>query len=288
VLSRNECYDGPDTYEAALQRAEESASLPPSGLQSALGFGQFGYLGGGEAYGAAVFDPDWSLEEVVATLEEGGEEFTEDEYTGTTTYTNGCDRAEVVLGDGRYALGTREATVDATDVVNGVGSALQGADDATRDGYVRYTAEVPADSVPSRVPLGGEVVELDAYDRVTHSGGTLYSTGEQVGVEMAPVALDQQAASEVADQTEAAFTVAASMEDTPDDVEAALERVTVGQDGGAGGRTRLAHRGERRGVGLSDRHPKGPSPVPATPKYDWRRRRRYRGTRGRPQTPAGR
>jgi len=240
VLSRNEYYDGPESYEAALDEVEAEATLPPSELQSVLGFGEFGYFGfGGEAYAGALFETEWSESEILEALRENSEvEYTEDEYAGTTVYrsdTEYTDATLAVLGDGRYVLGTRDAVEDAVDVANGdgdpVGDALSGAYDATRDGYVRYGAEVPDDSIPQAVPVGGERVELDAYQRVTHSGGSLYSNGDTVGLEVVFVAVDSQAAEAVVEQTEALVTVAKSLESTTDEVEAALDRLTVSQDG---------------------------------------------------------
>jgi hypothetical protein len=229
----------PDSYQAALDEAEAEATLPPSGLQSVLGFGDAGYLGfGGEAYAGAVFEADWAESDVVDALEENGPTYTEGEYAGTTTYTNDSEYSDVtlaVLGEGRYVLGTTDAVEDAVDVANGdgdaIGSALSGAYDSTRDGYVRYGAEMPDDTVPRAIPVGDERVELDAYQRVTHSGGSLYSSGDTVGLEVLFVAVDAQAAEAVAEQTEALITVAASMESTTEEVEAALERLTVSQDG---------------------------------------------------------
>jgi hypothetical protein len=239
VVSENEYYSGPESFEAALDEAEAEATLSPSGLQSVLGFGEFGYFGfGGDAYAGAVFEADWSETEVVDALEEGGATYTEGEYSGTTTYTNDSEYIEAelaVLGDGRYVVGSTDAVEDAIDVANGdgdaIGSALSGAYDASRDGYVRYGAEVPDDSIPRAIPVGGERVELDAYQRVTHSGGSLYSNGDTVGLEVLFVAVDQQAAEAVAEQTEALITVAKSLESTTEEVEAALDRLTVSQNG---------------------------------------------------------
>ena len=230
----------PESYEVLLDEAEAQATLDPSRLQSVLGFGEFGYLGfGGEAYAGAVFESDWAESDVVDALEENSEvEYTEDEYAGTTVYRNDAeylDTTLAVLGDGRYVLGSASAVEDATDVANGdgdaIGSALSDAYDASRDGYVRYSAEVPDDSIPRALPVGSERVELDAYQRVTHSGGALYSNGDTVGLEVLFVAVDAQAAEAVAEQTEALITVAKSLESTTDEVEAALDRLTVSQDG---------------------------------------------------------
>ncbi|MFC7225955.1 hypothetical protein N0B31_00955 [Salinirubellus salinus] len=239
VVSQNEYYSGPESYEAVLDEAEAEATLPPSGLQSVLGFGEFGYFGfGGDAYAGAVFEAEWSETEVVDALEDGGATYTEGEYSGTTTYTNDSEYVEAelaVLGDGRYVVGSTDAVEDAVDVANGegdaIGSALSNAYDGTRDGYVRYGAEVPDDSLPRRIPVGGETVELDAYQRVTHSGGALYSNGDTVGLEVVFVAVDSQAAEAVVEQTEALVTVAKSTESTTEEVEAALDRLTVSQDG---------------------------------------------------------
>ena len=240
VLSRNEYYDGPESYEAVLDAAETEATLPPSELDSVLSFGELGYpLGvGGEGYLGVRFEAEWSESEVVAALEEGGATYTEGEYAGTTTYTNDSEYVDgtlAVLGEGTYVLGSPEAVEDAIDVAEGegdaIGSALSGAYDATRDGYVRYGAEVPADSLPESVPAGREEVELDAFQRVTHSGGSLYTEGETVGLEVLFVAVDEQAAGTVADQIEAMLTISASLESTTDEVEAELDRVTVETNG---------------------------------------------------------
>ena len=239
VVSQNEYYDGPESYEAVLDEAEAQATLPPSELESVLGFGEFGSLGfGGEAYAGVVFEAGWSESEVVDALEENGSTYTEGEYSGTTTYTNDSEYTDAtlgILGDGRYVLGTTDAVEDAIDVVGGdgdsIGSALSGAYDATRDGYVRYGTELPDDSIPRAIPAGDERVELDAYQRVTHSGGALYSNGDTVGIEVVFVAVDEQAAEAVVEQTEALVTVAKSLESTTEEVEAALDRLTVSQDG---------------------------------------------------------
>lgn len=240
VVSQNEYYSGPESFEAALDEAEAEATLSPSGLQSVLGFGEVGYLGfGGEAYAGALFETDWAESDVLDALEENSRvEYTESEYAGTTVYRNdgeSLDTTLAVLGDGRYVLGSANAVEDAVDVANGdgdaIGSALSGAYDASRDGYVRYGAEVPDDSIPRAIPVGGERVELDAYQRVTHSGGSLYSNGDTVGLQVLFVAVDAQAAEAVAEQTEALITVAKSLESTTEEVEAALDRLTVSQDG---------------------------------------------------------
>jgi hypothetical protein len=229
----------PDSYEALLDEAEAEATLPPSDLRSVLGFGTTGYLGfGGEAYAGALFEAEWAESDVVAALEGNDASYTEGEYAGTTVYRDDAEYSDATLavpGDGRYVLGTANAVEDAVDVANGdgdsIGSALSDAYDGTRNGYVRYGAEMPDDSIPSRFPIGEDTVEFDAYQRLTHSGGALYSNGDTVGLEVLFVAVDAQAAQMVAEQTESLITVAASMESTTEEVEAALERLTVSQDG---------------------------------------------------------
>lgn len=242
VASNSEYNDWPADYEAALERVREEASLDPTKLQRLVVFTDFEATvrGEGEPFFGTFVDADWTESEVVDALEENGESYTEEEYAGKTVYVSDSQYSDsrlAVLGDGHYVLGTKAAVEAAVDVESGdgesVGEELMGAFEATRDGSaVRFATEVPEDAIPSRFPVGGDSVELDAFQEVTHTGGALYSTGDQVGFELTLLCASETAAEDVREQTQALITVSKSLESTDEDAEAFLDAIEVSVEGG--------------------------------------------------------
>lgn len=237
AAAEGEYYDGPENYEAALERAREESDLDPTKLQRVVVFGDYEATlqGEGDPFFGTLFDADWSTEDVVAALEESGPSYAETEYAGTTVYENETeysDNSLAVLAEGQYVLGTKTAVEAAVDVesgdADGIGEDLQGAFDATRDdAVVRLASEVPEDSIPSRFPVGGDSVELDAFQEVTHTGGALYTTDQNVGVALTLLCPSEQVAQDVEEQTEALVTVTKSLESTDEEVDAFLDAIEV-------------------------------------------------------------
>lgn len=237
TASRNEYYSGPESYEAALEEAEEESDLDPTGLRWAVGFAGDGAIRArADAYGGVAFAADWTEEDLVAVMEENGAEFEEREYGDRTIYEDVRDYAETdlgVLGDDQYVLGTPDAVEDVIDVDNddedAIGEDLTGAFESARDGApIKFATEVPEEAVPGRVPVGrGDSIELDAFQDVGHVAGAVYSADEAVGVELRLLAADAETAEEVKEQTEALVTVSQSMESTTEEMEAFLDGIEV-------------------------------------------------------------
>lgn len=237
TAAESEHYDGPETYEEALQTAEDESNLPPTDLRGATAFGNYDAIRGeDEPYGGVVFEAEWTEDDIVNALEAEGPEFVASDYKGTTVYENESEYSDLtlgVLGNNRYAFGTRAAVEDAVDVNGGdedsITAELSSAFDATRNGSaVRFAAEVPEETVPRKIPTrNGDSIELDAYRDVPHVAGAIYSTGDAVGVELLMLAEDEATAEEVKEQTEALITFAKSLESTTDETEAFLDNIEV-------------------------------------------------------------
>jgi hypothetical protein len=235
VASQSEYYEGPEDYEEALETAEDESDLDPSGLQWAVGFGDYS---SDEPYGGVLFNSNWAEDDVVDAIEETGSDLDDDEYEGQTIYVPQGEYATGsmgVLGNGKFVVGSENAVEDTIDVSKGnedpIEQELAGAFNSTQNsGLVRFAGEVPDDTIPdSYPPRGDDSIDLSAFQDVPYAGGSLYtkSGGDTVGMEMTMQAEDNSHAEDLKEQTEALITLAENREGTPSDAEDILSEITV-------------------------------------------------------------
>jgi len=134
VAAQRPSYDGPESYEAALD-AVETWGLDPRGLSSVTAFVS-GRTGGEIGFVAESNDDE---SEVVEMLEASGT-VTEETYEGVAVYIDSTDSALGVLGDGRYVVGQTDTVESVVDVTNGN-------EDAVRGGVVTAYGHAPSGSI---------------------------------------------------------------------------------------------------------------------------------------------
>ena len=253
----NEFYDGPDDYEALLNETTSEANLSADGLNEVVFYGQYpnqtddssvaGELSESGYFGLVV-DSEWGETEFVDEFSDT--EFETREYEGYTVYVEQQDeQSDVpaylgndspplwvgVLDDGRYVLGTENATTDAIDTDRGAadsfGGQLRSEYDSTRDdGYLRFAATVPAERIPDSGMVAAE--QFSAVRNIEVVAGSYYTDGEDIGMSARMTTGSESDADDLQSITDGGIATGKQMT-RADETAALLDNVTVEQDGAA-------------------------------------------------------
>ncbi|QSG14481.1 type IV pilin [Halapricum desulfuricans] len=121
VAAQRPTYDGPESYEEALDAVETGWELDPRGVSSVTAF--VGDRTGGEI--AFVAETNYDESEVVEMLETRGT-VSEETYEDVAVHVDPTDSALGVLGDGRYVVGRTDTVESVVDVTNGNEDAVSG------------------------------------------------------------------------------------------------------------------------------------------------------------------
>jgi hypothetical protein len=223
-------YDGPGDKEDVLDEIEDSSGLDPRELDEAMAFTEApdaSAITGDEEfdpYTATWFTAEWDEDDVVDAVEDGGTELgepdddeapkiypPEDEEFGQT-YMG-------VIEDGEYVFGTENAVEDAIDVSTGdedsAGDELTNAYGSVQSGLMKQATTVPDQSIPT--DSIDEEVNFDpvVLTEINGSALSIYSSDEQVGMEMSVSTESEDAAKDMRDIV--AGMIAASQQAVGDD-----------------------------------------------------------------------
>ena len=204
-----------ESYEQALSMAESEIGLDPRGLQWA----QFFSDPSGSTAGL-LFEAAWSEEEIVSAVESEGPTLTSRSESGHTIYADEeGSEGMVALADGRFLL-AESATIDSVlAVLAGDAEPVSGAlADAYADtaGMMRFAADV------SDADLGGDE-QLSAVDDATMVSGSLTASGDTRTFRMDVSMADSDSAARMAEQANAALTLAEGQLDQYPEVEQYIE-----------------------------------------------------------------
>lgn len=216
IIQRTRTADLPiESYDEALSMVESETGLDPKGLQSV----QF-FSGASGSTAGLLFEADWSEDEIVSTIEEQGPTLTSRSEDGHTIYADeeGTEGL-VALADGRYLL-AESATIDSVLAVLAGEAEPVGGDlaDAYADttGMVRFAVDV------SEVYLGGDE-QLSAVEDATMVAGSLTASGDTRTFTMDVSMTDSDAATRMAEQANAALTLAEGQLDQYPEVQELIE-----------------------------------------------------------------
>lgn len=219
AVAEYDYYDGPESFEAALEDFEDNTDLDPSEAHEVVSFagygGEYGLLDG--EHSAVIVTADWSADDVTDTVGGDNVEFDEDTRAGKTIYEPSEDYFSWVgvLKDGQYVVGQEDAVEDAIDAQtgndDGLEDELQNGYSSTRSAPVRYASVVPDpgeyDTVPESYGRGESAVDLGVLEDVQTLGGSIYRNGETYAIEATLAADDSDTASNLADIMEGAIAV---------------------------------------------------------------------------------
>ncbi|MCU4718745.1 type IV pilin N-terminal domain-containing protein [Halobacteria archaeon HArc-curdl5-1] len=193
VATQQPSYDGPESYDAALDTIETEFGLDPQGISSVTAF--VGDQSSEEI--GIVAETDYDEPDVLDVLQADGS-VSKETYGGVTIYTDPGDSAVGVLGDGQYAAGPVGVVESVIDVTNGEKDAAGGDVVTTYEdapsGPIRFGAVVPdegdrqsagalaaVETVRGGMSADGDqrrlVVEMEATD--TDAAGRLTTTLER-------------------------------------------------------------------------------------------------------------
>lgn len=213
LQAESDYYEGPEDMEDALDQYEDELGLDPRSVTTIISFGEYG---GEQRYGVAgavdqsyagmIVESDWSTDDVEDALEEGGMEFTEDDYEDKTVFEPEYeDNVWVgVLEEGTFVFGTQDAMEDAIDATtgddDGIDADLKGAYDESREGLARFASEVPEKQIPQEVPTGdGDRMDAEPLTDVDTTYGSLYGDGDTRGMALNMIADDEDTAEDIND-----------------------------------------------------------------------------------------
>lgn len=167
---------GPQTVEAALDRAESEGGLDPRGVRELLGFGTFRE----PSPNGAVLWTDWSRSELFDALETRAGGAGETTYGDRPVLTGGAGRdgAVGVLEDGVFAVG-EQATVEATidrwrEEADPLGGEVREAYVSAGSGHARFGFDVPTEEIPAET---GGPFDASPLEELTYGYGSLTTDG---------------------------------------------------------------------------------------------------------------
>ena len=221
AMSEYEYYDGPDSWEEALDDFEDDIDLDPREAHSMIAFagygGEYGLVD--NEYSALIVTADWSADDITDSIARNDDrlEFDEDEHSGKTLYEPSEDYASYVgvLGNNRYVVGQEDAVEDAIDATTGDDDGLEqevrSAYSNARGAPFRYASVVPDpgeyDSVPESYGRGDSEIDLGVLEDVTSVAGSIYNNGDTYGMEATLAADDSNTAENLADIVDGALAV---------------------------------------------------------------------------------
>ncbi|MFC3476662.1 hypothetical protein [Halobacterium litoreum] len=233
---QSEYYDGPTSVEEMLNEAESTSDLSPSKFEDVTFFGAPGEQTATNAEQAGmIVTTDFTEDELVATLEENGEDLSESTYADTTLYTYGFQgqNAMAPLGDGTFALGDEAAVKSVLDVEAGneeaLGGDLRTAYSNTDDGYVKFAMAVPQDQVPADQLDSQSPMNVSAFNSVEFVSGSFSTSGSDVSMDMNMVTDSQANGDRMYDLVDGALQLYSGV--GGEEVQEALDKLSVEQSG---------------------------------------------------------
>jgi len=225
----------PEDVESAIEMAREEVGLDPTGFNEGLLFMEVEPAGTDEEYAGIVMETGWSEDELIGFLEsEGDGELEQSEYGGKTIYSapDSDDGGMAVLSDGRYVIGSTAVIEDVIDVSNGDGDAIAGElatlYNDTTDGHMEFATVVPDDALTEE-DFSTDEITIESVGQIEYMAGSVYKTDSTYGVETSMWAGD--AASDLADDINAALTLAPQFDDVSDELATRIEDVEVETSG---------------------------------------------------------
>ena len=234
--------DAPSDVDAAFTAAENDSGLDPTRVHAVTAFGatpENPMERGGSS--AMVLSTSYTEDELVSAMEAEGVERSEETYGDTTLYVDESDeRGEAVLavlGDGTFALGDQSAVERVVDVRSGDADALEGdlkaAFEATGDGYVRFAMATPTQTPlsPDDQATAGPRMEASVLENVSHVSGSFATGDGNVTTTVNFVAASESDAQQLYDIVDGALSLYAGTGEQAGETQAALDAVSVEQDG---------------------------------------------------------
>lgn len=234
--------DAPTDVDGMFEQAENDSGLDPSKVESMTAFGTTPESQmEGEGSAAVVLSTSYTEDDLVAAMEDQGTEFTEETYGDTTLYTAEGDEANegvlAVLGDGTFAVGDRSAVESVVDVrdgdADGVGGDLKATFEDTDEGYVRFAMATPSEAAaPSgEQAVVGTQMDLSVLENVSYVSGSFATGGGNVTTAVNLVAASESDAEQLSDLVDGALSLYSSVGEQGGETQAALDAVSVAQDG---------------------------------------------------------
>lgn len=229
-------YEGPSDVSGWMERVENQTGLDPAKVDGVTFFGESTDTSPTAASQAGmVVVTEFTEDELVSSMEDAGTELSKETYQDTTLYTYGYEggNALAVLGDGTFAVGDTASVESIVDVRAGnadaVGDTLRSAYEDTRDGIVRFAADVPQSQLPAEQIGTGSPVNTSAFNTVETVSGTFYTSGDTVGMETTLTSESEADASRITDVVDGGISLYKGMGN--EQIRDALEQVSVAQDG---------------------------------------------------------
>jgi len=242
VMSSSEYYEGPESYEEALQEFNDETDLDVENLSTMTAFAEYteNDYGGTDAseFSAALLEADWTEDELIEALEEAGDDYGDSEHEGKPLYEPESEYNDTYLGilsEGHYVMGTKDAVEAAIEVEVGekdaVSGELKAAFEGTQSAPVRWASIYPESSVPENPPAMGEAeLNTDVLAEVDHVTGAVFKDGETRGIDVNLEATTEDAAKDVADLVDGSLSLARGSTQS-ETLEDAMRDVTVERDG---------------------------------------------------------
>ena len=232
---QNPNYDGPGSYEQALQEAENESDLDIEGFQSMLVFGQANPSGQTE-YAGAIIQTDWTVEELQNAGDGGMENLEEDSYNGVDVYVQEDELTGDVtwfadFGDGKFAVGPEGVVQDVIDTNQGdaepFSGELRNAYQSVEDGYLKAAVTVPEDEFSDQAASG----PYQSASDIEIMTMVYYTEGTDMNVDAQLTATNETAAGQLrqdVDDSVSALNLIAGEEPAVQDM---IDGITVEQDG---------------------------------------------------------
>lgn len=244
VLSQESGYDGPDSYDEAVEEIseefEEDLGIDPFEVDEAVFFAEIPEADEDdpEEYAALVVSSDWEeddLQSFLTSAEDEDVEVEEDSYKDVPFYTmvEDVDNFYVAdLGDGTYAMSYEEGPVrDVVDVSVGDAEALSGELReelaSIRAGHISYAAEFPSSYIEDD-PAAQEF-DLEPFEEIAVVGGSYFTEGDEVGLSANIRATSSEDAEEVEEAVDGLLSASSLF--LPEEYDVFIDPVEVERDG---------------------------------------------------------
>lgn len=253
--SQYEYYDGPESFEEALEEFEDESDIELGKVKQATVFSEFGseeYSMFNEEYGGLILQIDITIEDIVDSLEDNGStEFDEGEYNGNVVFE--AENDELMVGvlpaDESIAIGTEDAVEDVIDVASGdeesMDDDLADAFNATRESPFRFASRLPDTDETREIPEevegfdedgNREMTDISVIDDVETVGGSVYRDGTVRGLEVSLNTDSESTAEEIVElvedlQSDWVERLEQSDSEEAGDAANVLDEITVEQDG---------------------------------------------------------
>lgn len=231
--------DAPTDVDGMFEQAENESGLDPTKVEAVTAFGTTPENPmEGEGTSAMVLSTSYSEDELVTAMEAQDAELTEETYGDTTLYVAEGDENDesvlAVLGDGTFAVGDRSAVESVVDVRTGdadaLGGDLKAAFENTDDGYVRFAMATPSDEASEEVTSEAPM-DASALENVSYVSGSFTTGDGNVTTAVNLVAASESDGEQVYNLVDGALSLYSSMGEQGSETQAALDAISVEQDG---------------------------------------------------------